>query len=134
MNTPLTWRQTLPRCFFLLGLLTGVAALAAPPAAAPRPVLTVQVVAPLSGSLERSVKANGSLAAWQEAIIGAEAQGLQISEVRVNVGDGVQRGQVLATLQSATVRAELAQAEATLAEATANAAEAAAQAAQKLSR
>ena len=96
--------------------------------AQPRPVLTVQVVLPTSTSLERTVKANGSLAAWQEAIVGAEAQGLQISEVRAHVGDAVQRGQVLATLQSTTVRAELAQAEATLAEATANATEAAAQA------
>ena len=96
--------------------------------AQPRPVLTVQVVLPTSASLERTVKANGSLAAWQEAIVGAEAQGLQISEVRAHVGDAVQRGQVLATLQSTTVRAELAQAEATLAEATANATEAAAQA------
>lgn len=96
--------------------------------AQPRPVLTVQVVSPTSASLERSVKANGSLAAWQEAIVGAEAQGLLISEVRAHVGDAVQRGQVLATLQSTTVRAELAQAEATLAEAAANATEAAAQA------
>ncbi len=140
MNISLLWQPRLPRCSGVLALVIGqviglvigqvlvTSALAAPPAASPRPVLTVQVAAPASASLERTVKANGSLAAWQEAIVGAEAQGLQISEVRVNVGDVVQRGQVLATLQSATVRAELAQAEATLAEATANAAEAAAQA------
>ncbi len=97
-------------------------------AARARPVLTVQVVEPSAATLARTVKAGGSLAAWQEAIVGAEAHGLQISEVRVNVGDGVQRGQVLATLQSATLRAELAQAEAGLAEAQATAAEAAAQA------
>ena len=136
MNISLLWRPRLPRCSGVLALVIGqviglvlvTSALASPPAAAPRPVLTVQVAAPASASLERTVKANGSLAAWHEAIVGAEAQGLQISEVRANVGDAVQRGQVLATLQSATVRAELAQAEATLAEATANAAEAATQA------
>ncbi len=140
MNIYPLWRPRLPRCSRVLGLALGqviglvigqvlvTSALASPPAATPRPVLTVQVAAPASASLERTIQANGSLAAWQEAIVGAEAQGLQISEVRVNVGDVVQRGQVLATLQSLTVRAELAQAEATLAEASANAAEAAAQA------
>ena len=97
-------------------------------ASSPKPVLTVQVSTPVQATLERTVKANGSLAAWQEAIVGAEVQGLQINEVRVNVGDAVQRGQVLATLQSATVRAELAQAEAAQAEASALAAEASAQA------
>ena len=119
-------RQTLAA----ISLCASMFAHAAEPVAVaqPRPVLTVQVVLPTSASLERTVKANGSLAAWQEAIVGAEAQGLQISEVRAHVGDAVQRGQVLATLQSTTVRAELAQAEATLAEATANATEAAAQA------
>lgn len=105
-----------------------VAGLGSMALASTRPVLTVEVTAPLQSPLERTVKAGGSLAAWQEAVIGAEAQGLQITEVRVNVGDAVQRGQVLATLQSTTVRAELAQAEAGLAEATAMAAEAAAQA------
>jgi RND family efflux transporter MFP subunit len=45
--------------------------------------------------------------------------------VRVNVGDRVRRGQVLATFGGDTLRAELAQARASLAEAQANAAEAA---------
>jgi RND family efflux transporter MFP subunit len=89
--------------------------------------LTVTTIQPQSQNLTRSLLANGSLAAWQEAIIGAEAHGLKVTEVRVNVGDRVQRGDVLATLQSDTLRAELAQAEAALAEATANAQEAKAQ-------
>jgi hypothetical protein len=33
-----------------------------------------------------TISANGSLFAWQEAIIGAEANGLKITDVRVNVG------------------------------------------------
>jgi RND family efflux transporter MFP subunit len=77
--------------------------------------------------MAQKISANGNLAAWQEAIIGAEASGLKITEVRVNVGDRVQRGDVLATLQSDTLRAELAQAEGLLAEATASAQEAKAQ-------
>jgi RND family efflux transporter MFP subunit len=128
MNAHLIWRPCLPRSLVLFALVLGATAGATPPASSARPVLTVQVVAPVSGALERTVKANGSLAAWQEASVGAEVQGLQIGEVRAQVGDVVQRGQVLAVLQSGTVRAELAQAEAALAEATATAAEAAAQA------
>jgi len=97
-----------------------------PPAPA-KPSLTVTVTTPQTASLAQKISANGSLAAWQEAIIGAEANGLKITEVRVNVGDRVQRGDVLATLQADTLRAELAQAEALLAEATASAQEAKAQ-------
>ncbi len=88
-----------------------------------KPSLTVTLAAPQSGALAQRLQANGALAAWQEAVVGAEANGLKITEVRVNVGDRVQRGDVLATLQSDTLRAELAQAEGSLAEATANAQE-----------
>lgn len=93
-----------------------------------KPSLTVTVATPESASLAQKISANGSLAAWQEASIGAEAHGLKITEVRVNVGDRVQRGDVLAVLQADTLRAELAQAEAALAEATASAQEAQTQA------
>jgi hypothetical protein len=63
-----------------------------------KPSLTVTVVTPQTASMAQKISANGNLAAWQEAIIGAEANGLKITEVRVNVGDRVQRGDVLATL------------------------------------
>ena len=97
-------------------------------ASAAKPSLTVTVTTPQTASLAQKINANGSLAAWQEAIIGAEANGLKITEVRVNVGDRVQRGDVLATLQSDTLRAELAQTQAAVAEAEAAAQEARAQA------
>jgi RND family efflux transporter MFP subunit len=93
----------------------------APP---PKPALTVSVATPSLLNLSQSVFANGSLAAWQEAIIGAEANGLKITEVRVNVGDRVKRGEVIAVLDSNTLIAELAQAQASLAEANASALEA----------
>ncbi|WP_054022174.1 efflux RND transporter periplasmic adaptor subunit [Piscinibacter sakaiensis] len=103
----------------------------APPAAAARTALTVTAVQPQRGELVRQLPANGSVAAWQEASIGTEANGLRLTEVLVNVGDRVQRGQVLARFAAETVRAEAAQiraavaeAEATLAEARANAARA----------
>ncbi len=99
----------------------------AQPVSAAKPSLTVTLVSPQMGLLPQKISANGSLAAWQEAVIGAETNGLKITEVRVNVGDRVQRGDVLAVLQSDTLRAELAQAEAALAEAMASAQEAKAQ-------
>ena len=63
MNTPTIWRQTMPLCLCLAALWAAPAALANPPATAPRPVLTVQVATPTSTTLERTVHANGSLAA-----------------------------------------------------------------------
>jgi RND family efflux transporter MFP subunit len=93
-----------------------------------RPALTVTVTQASITLLPQRVQANGNIAAWQEASIGAEADGLRLTEVKVNVGDSVRRGQVLATFASATVSADLAhsraayaEAEAALAEAVANA-------------
>ena len=93
-------------------------------ATASKPSLTVNVVSPSQLDINQTIMANGSLAAWQEALIGAEAHGLKITDVRVNVGDRVKRGDVLAMLQSDTLKAELAQSEGTLAEAIASALEA----------
>lgn len=97
-------------------------------ASAPRPALTVSTVTPQRVELPQLLPANGSLAAWQEASVGAEAAGLRLAEVAVNVGDTVRKGQVLATFATATLEAELAQARAAVAEAEAAAAEAAANA------
>lgn len=97
-------------------------------AAAPKPALTVTTTTPQAATLPVRLAANGNIAAWQEASVGAEAGGLRITEVRVNVGDRVGKGQVLATFASDTLRAELAQARASVAEAQAAAAEAAANA------
>ncbi len=100
----------------------------AAPATAPRPALSVTTTTPQSAALPVTIAANGNIAAWQEAIIGTEANGLRLAEVRVNVGDVVRRGQVLATftpdMMQADVsqtRAMVAEAEAALAEAQANA-------------
>jgi HlyD family secretion protein len=74
------------------------------------------------------VTANGNITAWQEASVGTEANGLRLADVKVNVGDVVKRGQVLATFapdtvlaEQAQIRASVAEAEASLAEASANA-------------
>jgi RND family efflux transporter MFP subunit len=93
-----------------------------------KPALTVTTTIPTTTMLPVTLAANGNLAAWQEASVGAEAGGLRISQVLVNVGDRVKAGQVLATFASDTLKAESAQARASLAEAEASAAEAAANA------
>lgn len=112
-------------------LLATVAVRAAddkPASAAPKPALTVAVTQPQRATLPLTVAANGSVAAWQEASVGAESNGLRIAEVRVNVGDSVKRGQVLATFAVEMAQADLAQIRAAVAEAEATAAEAAANA------
>jgi RND family efflux transporter MFP subunit len=96
--------------------------------AASKPALTVTVTQLQAASLPTLLAANGSIAAWQEAIVGTEANGLRLADVKVNVGDVVKRGQVLATFASDTIHADLAQTRAAVAEAEANAAEAAANA------
>ncbi|MBI5279935.1 MAG: efflux RND transporter periplasmic adaptor subunit [Burkholderiales bacterium] len=95
------------------------------PKATAKPALTVTTTQPLQASLPQVLAANGNLAAWQEASVGTETAGLRVAEVRVNVGDFVRKGQVLATFASETLRAEVAQARASLAEAEAAAADAA---------
>ncbi|MES2186180.1 MAG: efflux RND transporter periplasmic adaptor subunit [Pseudomonadota bacterium] len=109
-------------------LLTRQPATAAEPAAAPRPALTVTTALPQRVSLPLTLAANGSIAAWQEAVIGSEANGLRLTDVKVNVGDVVKAGQVLATFAPETVQAELAQSRASLLEAEATAADATANA------
>jgi HlyD family secretion protein len=114
-----------------IAALTGLVQAADKDAASAPPVqaaLTVTTTSPQTSTLATRLTANGSIAAWQEAIVGTEAQGLRLAEVRVGVGDVVKKGQVLATFAADTVQAELNQtraavgeAEATLAEAEANA-------------
>ncbi len=104
----------------------GAAEAVAKPAA--KAALTVRAVQLAPAQWAQTLAANGSVVAWQEAVIGAELSGLRIAEVKANVGDRVRRGDLLATLaadtQQATAaesRAALAESEAQLAEATANA-------------
>ena len=100
---------------------------AAPPPAQPaqaKSALSVTVTAPQTADWPRVLAANGSVAAWQEAVIGPEIANFRLVEVLVNVGDRVKKGQLLARISSDTVAAELAQAKASAAEAQAMLAEA----------
>ncbi|MDR3632056.1 MAG: efflux RND transporter periplasmic adaptor subunit [Desulfocapsaceae bacterium] len=89
-----------------------------------RPALSVTTAVPVSADWLETFSANGSIAAWQEATIGAELNGLQLVEVRVDVGAEVRAGQILAVFSSLTVKADVAQASAAVAEAGAALAEA----------
>ncbi|MCE2908518.1 MAG: efflux RND transporter periplasmic adaptor subunit [Betaproteobacteria bacterium] len=136
MNTPNLFQKPLALAAAALLLAAGGATTLlvhaqdakAPAAAAPRPALTVTVTAPQRATVATAVAANGNVAAWQEAIVGAEANGMRLAEVLVNVGDVVRKGQVLARFDSAMASADLAQSRAAVAEAEANLAEAAANA------
>jgi RND family efflux transporter MFP subunit len=96
---------------------------------APKAALTVTTAKPSAARLPITLTANGNVTAWQEASIGSESNGLRLTDVKVNVGDVVRKGEVLATFSADTVNADLAQARAAVMEAEANAAEAEANAA-----
>jgi HlyD family secretion protein len=93
-------------------------------AAAARPALTVALATPERIEWPQTLAANGNIVAWQEAVIGAELSGLRLTEVLVNVGDTVKRGQPLAKIATDAVLADLAQARASVTEAEAALAEA----------
>ncbi len=126
------WTQLMNRglATSLLSLLCVQADIAVAQTASPtaRPALTISVIKPQWVSMPATIRANGNIAAWQEASIGSQVGGLRIAEVRVNVGDVVKRDQVLAMFATETVladvavqRAQEAEAAAGLAEAQANA-------------
>jgi RND family efflux transporter MFP subunit len=112
--------------FFFSGANAPKSAAATEPgkSAAARPALTVSLTTPQKLDWPLVLPANGNVVAWQEAVIGAEIANYRITEVRVQVGDTVRKGQVLARIASDTVASELAEARASVAELEASAAEA----------
>lgn len=88
-----------------------------------KPTLTVNVTTAGMQSLQNILTANGTVAAWQEAIIGAEVNGQRVDELLVNVGDHVKKGQPLATFARDSILNDLKLAQATLSEARAAAVE-----------
>lgn len=84
-----------------------------------KPALTVTAITPQLADWPNVLTANGNIAAWQEAVISTEVSNLRLTDVRVNVGDRVQKGQVLARISDATVEAALMESKAAVAEAEA---------------
>lgn len=93
-------------------------------AKAPKAALSVSLVQAKRQQWPVRLVANGNVAAWQEASLGAEVSGLRVAELQAAVGDVVQRGQVLATFAAEGVQADVALARAGLSEARAAAAQA----------
>lgn len=100
----------------LCAAITGSTLFGSEPSAQPAPapktdraaslaVTTIQL-APIE--LARTVTVNGAIHAWQEVIIGAEVGGYRVTEVQVEVGDKVSRGQELVRMSSALLEADLA--------------------------
>ena len=117
-----------PRLTLLLSLVVVVIVFWAQAGTKPNATTTAEEnKATLSVTVTRSrvqqwplqVRANGNITAWQEAVVGTEIGGLRLTELLVDVGDRVHKGQLLARLQQQSVAAELAQSQATLAEAVA---------------
>lgn len=89
------------------------------PVVEPKASLTVSTVKPQQTTLNKTINANGNVAAWQESSISTETNGLLLSEVLANIGDKVKRGQVLARFSAMTIEADIAQMQANVAEANA---------------
>ena len=108
-----------PRC--LIASLAAIALLAAcgenKDAPAPRPALTVTATSPITETWPVSIPANGTIEAWQEAVVGSDVQALRLAQVLADVGDTVKTGQVLAVFDDEPVKIEVAQARAALAQA-----------------
>ncbi len=89
------------------------------PVAALAPTQTITVGPVVQAPIARALVVNGSLAAWDELPVGTEAGGLAITEVAVEEGDKVTKGQLLAKLDDSVLKAQLAQAQASVAQAEA---------------
>src|ERR1700722_13538465 len=73
---------------------------------------TFQLVAAVSGTLRQTVSSTGTIEPAQEANLNLAVSG-QVTAVAVTVGQSVKTGQVLAKVNSASLSADVAQAEAT---------------------
>jgi RND family efflux transporter MFP subunit len=82
--------------------------------------LTVSVTQPELRNWPNTLSASGALAPWQEAIISAETGGLRITDILVDVGDTVRKGQLLATLSQESLQAEKIKQQATVNQAKAS--------------
>ncbi|MDK1494573.1 efflux RND transporter periplasmic adaptor subunit [Sinorhizobium sp. 7-81] len=99
-------KPSIPLATFLVcaGLLPFGIAMADQPAA---PALTVSVVTPATRDWPETVPASGWLKPWQEAVIASEMSGLRITEVLVDVGSVVTKGQTLVRLSRESILADL---------------------------
>jgi HlyD family secretion protein len=89
----------------------GPTAPVAAPIAAPiaNASLTVEITTPTTMALARTVAASGSVAPRDELIVGSDANGVRLVDVRVDVGSIVRRGELLARGDDQQLQAQRAQ-------------------------
>lgn len=92
--------------------------------ARPAPALTVSTVMLQEGQWPLRLSATGNVQPWQEASVSSEVSGVTVSQVLVQVGDRVKKGQLLARLSPAALDGQQAQAQAAVAQAQAQATQA----------
>jgi HlyD family secretion protein len=82
--------------------------------------MTVSTTLAKVQQVDDAVSVTGSVSAWDPLTVGAESGGMRITSVNVEEGDTVKRGQILATLNSSVLKAQLVQARAKLTSAEAS--------------
>ena len=97
--------------FFLIFLSSWLFAQEAPPAEE-KSALTVQLGTPQRVTHERTLAAEGEVAARELAAVDAQVAGVSLAQLKADVGDRVQAGQVLALFDAAPLQQEVAQAQA----------------------
>jgi RND family efflux transporter MFP subunit len=110
--TLLRWRSGLliATLVVLAGMAVGLGWILAPKSQ-PVPLqiasaLTVTTALPRTAVWPDTLLGTGAIGAWQEASVAARIGQYPLIEVRVNVGDRVRKGQVLARFDAALLRAE----------------------------
>lgn len=117
-----------PRTLFL-GLGLGVAVFAcacskqeADTTAPTTATMAVSVARVQARDIPRSLLVSGPVSAWEDMQLGVELNGLRVTELLVDVGQSVRKGDLLLQLDHRSLDADLAQADAALREAEAGAA------------
>jgi RND family efflux transporter MFP subunit len=102
---------------------TAAPAKKAPTAISSAPAQSVTVATVETTSVNRSLEATGSVAAFEMIPVSPQATGLQIKEILVDKGDVVKAGQLMARLDDSVLQAQLAQSKASETQAEARLAE-----------
>ena len=97
--------------FFFVFLSSWLFAQEVPPAEE-KSALTVQLGTPQRVTHERTLAAEGEVAARELAAVNAQVAGVALAQLKADVGDRVQAGQVLALFDAAPLQQEVAQAQA----------------------
>lgn len=87
--------------------------------AAGNSAMAVTVARVLPREMERSVLVSGPVSAWEEMQLGVELSGVRVTDLQVDVGEHVTKGQLLLQLDHRSLDSDLQQASAGLAEAEA---------------